>query len=158
MDKRLLFFRVVLRLSLLSRGWLGEIGYVASLPVIDYRSTDIVDISLSAFLQFACALGDLSDKVLRVSPRMHTEDVCDVLGRHTIQNGLDVRLGIRQTLSSHHSLEDFICVSLTLVIDNSWAIDEIDALCKGDILPDFSLSRDGRNFAAILFHERIDHG
>ena len=158
MDKRLFFFRIILRLSLLSRRWLGKVRYVASLPVIDYASTNIVDISLSAFLQFTRALGDLRDKVLRVSPRMHTEDVCDVLGRNTIQNGLDVRLRIRQTLSSHHSLEDLICVSLTLVIDNSWAIDQIDALCKGDILPDFSLTRDGRNFAAILLHERIDHG
>ena len=83
---------------------------------------------------------------------MHAENVSDVLGRNPIQNRLNVRLRIRQTLSPHHSLENLICVSLTLVIDNTWAIDQIDALSEGDILPDFGLAGNRRNFAAILFH------
>ena len=89
---------------------------------------------------------------------MDAKNVCDVLSGDFIKDGLDVGLWIWDPLSADHSLEHLISVGLTLVIDNTWAIDQINALRKRNILPHFGLTRNGCHFATRLFHECIDHG
>ena len=88
---------------------------------------------------------------------MDAKNVCDVLSGDFIQDGLDVRLWIWDPLSADHSLQHLISVGLTLVIDNTWAINKINALGERDVLPDFGLARNGCHFATRLFHEGIDH-
>jgi len=75
-----------------------------------------------------------------------------------VEDGLNVKLGVWEALRTNHSLENFISVSLTLIIDNTWAINEVDALGKGDVLPDLGLTWDWSDLAACLLHQRVDHG
>ena len=88
---------------------------------------------------------------------MHPKNVSDVFSGHFVENRLDVRLGIWQTFSPDHSFEDLICVGLSLIIDDTWAIDQINSFGERDVLPDFGFTWNRCNFAAILFHERVDH-
>ena len=90
MNQSFLLLCFVLRFPFVSCGWLGEEGNIASLPVIDYGFTNIIDIRLSALFQLTSALGDLIDEVLRISPSVDPEDVCDMLGSHFVKDGLDV--------------------------------------------------------------------
>ena len=40
----------------------------------------------------------------------------------------------------------------------TWAVDKVDALHEGDVLPDLGLPRDGRHLADLLLLERVDDG
>ena len=104
MDQGFFLLCLVLCFPLICGGWLREVRNIASLPVIDYGFTNIIDIRLSALFQLSGALGDLSDEVLRISPSVDSKDVGDVLGGHSIEDGLDVCIRVRQSLRADHSL------------------------------------------------------
>ena len=87
---------------------------------------------------------------------MNAEDIGNVLLSNFVKDWLDVRLGVGDSLCSHHPFEDLIGVTFTLIINDTWTVDEVDAFGQGDVLPDLGLSRDGRHLAARLFHQRVD--
>lgn len=89
---------------------------------------------------------------------MHTKDVSDVLFVYFVQNGLDVALRVGDTLCTDHSLENLIGLRLTQIVDDTWTVDQIDALRERDVLPDFGLTRDWGHLTAGLFHEGVDDG
>ena len=68
MDKRLLFFSIVLCFPLIGSWWLRKVRDIAPLPVIDYRTTDVVDVGLTPFLELSGAFSNLADKVFCVGP------------------------------------------------------------------------------------------
>ena len=90
MNQGFLFLCLILRFPLISCRWFGEVRNIASLPVIDYGFTNIIDVRLSALFQLTSALGDLSNEVLRISPCVDPKDVGDVLVGHFVEDGLDV--------------------------------------------------------------------
>ena len=104
MNQGFFFLCLVLRFPLISCRWLREVWNIASLPVIDYGFTNIIDIRLSAFFQLTSALGNLSDEVLRIGPCVNSKDVGDVLCSHFIEDGLDVGLRVGQSFRTDHSL------------------------------------------------------
>jgi hypothetical protein len=143
--------------SIVFRRCLREEWDFSTLPIVDDGATDIVAVSVATLLQFSGLLGDLLDEVLGVDPGVDSKDVDDVLGCNSIEDGLDVALGVRDFLGTHHSLEDFVSIRLAHIIDDSWAVDEVDALGQGDVLPHFGLAWNGRNSAASLLHQGVDH-
>ena len=68
MDKRLFFFSIVLCFPLIGSWWLCKVRDIASLPVIDYRTTDVVDVGLTPFLQLTGAFSNLAYEVFCVGP------------------------------------------------------------------------------------------
>lgn len=140
-----------------NRWRLREEWDVSSLPVVDDGVAHVVRVSLSALPELARTLGHLLDEVLGIGPCVDTEDVSDVLRGDSVKNGLDVVLGVWQSLGTHHSLEDLVDICFTLIVDNTWAIDQINALCEGDVLPHLGLTWDRGHLTALLLHQSIDH-
>ena len=127
------------------------------MPISDYRTAYIVNIGFSAFKKFASALSYLSNEILRVLPSLNPENITNMLCAHSVKDRLDVTLRVRDTLSSYHSLKDFISLTFTRVVYNARAIDEINAFSQSDVLPYFGLARNWSHLAASLLHERIDN-
>ena len=130
---------------------------ITTLPVINDRSANVIDVRFAAPYQFACTLSHLCNEVLSTCPSMNTEDISDVLLSDFVKDWLDVRFRVGNTLCSHHSLENFIRVALSLVINNTRTVNQVNALSQRDVLPDLSLTWDRRDLAARLFHQRVDH-
>ena len=68
------------------------------MPVIDDGAADVVAVTLATLLEFAGSFCDLLDEVLRVDPSLNSKEVDDVLHLHSVKDGLDVALRIRDTL------------------------------------------------------------
>ena len=88
---------------------------------------------------------------------MDAKDVCDVLFIDSIKNWLDVRLGVWDTFSTDHSLENLVCVSLSLVVNDSWAVNQVNSLSECDILPHLCLTGDWSDLTASFLHQRVDY-
>ena len=155
-DDLLVELLLLLFVSFLGIGGPVEERNIASLPIVDDRHADISDHRLATLLQLTGLLGDLGDEILSIFPMMNSEDVRDMLLVNLVQNGLDVVLGIWESFGSHHSLEDFISVSLTLIIDDTWTVNQVDALGERDVLPVLSFTWDGCDLATGFLHERVD--
>ena len=137
---------------------LGKEGDVASLPVVDDGAAHIVNISLTAFFELSSAFGNLCDEIFSISPSVHSKDVSDVLLVDLFEDWLNIGLWIRDAFRAHHSLEHLVSIRFTLIIDNTWAVDEIDALRQRDVLPNLGLTGNWGNLTAGLLHERVDDG
>jgi len=98
------------------------------LPVSDDRLANVVDIRSAAPEQFTSLLSHLLDEVLSALPVKDAEDVGDLLLGNTVKDRLDVALWVRNTLSSDHSLEDLISLRLARIVDDTWAVNQVDAL------------------------------
>ena len=66
------------------------------------------------------------------------------------KDSFDVDFGIRDALSSYDGLEDLVSLSLTLIKNDSWAIDQIDTLSHGNVLPHFGLTWNRSNLTHLL--------
>lgn len=58
---------------------------------------------------------------------------------------------------SYHALQDNICFSVFILINNSRTINQKDSLCECYVLPHFSLPRNWRNFANLLIKRYSKH-
>jgi len=87
---------------------------------------------------------------------VHAEHVCEVLRLDPVENGLNVRVGIRDLFSTHDSLEYFVNLCLVGIVDDTWTINQINALGQRDVLPNLRLSWNRCDFADTLLHECID--
>ena len=72
---------------------------------------------------------------------------------HTVENGTNIAFRVRYFLSSDNTFEYFVLLRLTLVIDDTWTVDQINALGECDVLPHFSLTWDWGHLATRLLHE-----
>lgn len=133
-----------------------EVGDLALLPHEDNVFGHIIDVGLSSFLKFATLDTHLVKEVVRVDPSVHTENVGDVLFLYSIEDGLDKLVRHRKFLGPHHTFEYFINFGLILIVDDTGAIDQENALGHRDILPHFGLTGDGSHLAASLLHQSID--
>lgn len=75
----------------------------------------------------------------------------------SLKNCLYVLRGLRDFFGSDDTLQDLLCLSLVLIVHDTWAIDQVDALGQGDILPDLGLSRNWCYFAAGFLHQSVDN-
>lgn len=75
---------------------------------------------------------------------------------YIIEDSIDVEIGIGDFLMPDHTLKYFVRVRLVRVINDSRAVNEVDAFRERDILPDFGLTGNRRNFANLFLHQRID--
>ena len=133
-----------------------EEGNVTSLPIRNDRAANVIDIRFSTFEKLSSSLSDLTDEVFCVLPMVYSEDVGDILLVHTIKDGLNVTLWIRNTLSTDHSLQNLVGLRLTRIVDDTWAVDKVNALRQSDVLPNLGLAGNGGDFAASLFHQSVD--
>ena len=135
----------------------GKVWDVSSLPVKDDRLAYIVDIGFSTFKQLASSFRHLRDEIFTTLPRMDSEHVCDVFLLHSIKNGLDVGVWVRNLLSTNYTFKYFVNLRFTRIVDYSWAVNQVNSLGQGDVLPMFCLTRNGCNFANLFLHQGIDH-
>lgn len=83
----------------------------------------------------------------------------DVLRLGLRQDGGDVLLGVLDVLDTHDTTEEDILRGVGCGgWDDTGAIDQVDALHEGDVLPDLGLSGDGSDGADLLVTESVDDG
>lgn len=87
---------------------------------------------------------------------MNSKHVCDVLLLHSVKNGLDVGVWVRNLVCANYTFKYFVDLRLTRIVDDSWAINKVDSFGQSDILPMFCLARNGGDFANCFLHEGID--
>ena len=75
-----------------------------------------------------------------------------VQARHAAHLG-----GVRDLLGPDDILEDFLGLSLVLVMDDSGAINHVNSLGESHVLPGLGLSRNRGCTATLLLHNGIDY-
>ena len=75
-----------------------------------------------------------------------------------VKDGSNVLRRVRDLLGANDGLQNLLRVALVLVVYDTRAIDEVDALGQRDVLPDLRLTRDRRHTAAGFLHKRVDDG
>lgn len=144
-------------LFLFGLGRLGEVRQVAALPVDDDLLGDVVEVGLAAPEQLAGLDAELLQEVLGVFPFVNAINILNILSLDFFKDGVDVLRRVRHLLGSDHALEHLLRVRLVLVVHDTRAVDQVNSLCQGDVLPRLGFSRNGRHSAACLLHESIDH-
>lgn len=137
-------------------GWLTEEGQLSSLPVDDHLFREIVNIRFSSFQKFSCLPGELLEEVFGIKPIWNTVNVINMLLFNPIKDWLHKLCRVWEFLNSDDTLENFLSLGLALVMDDSWAIDQVDSLGHSKILPTPRLSWNWSCFAACLLHECVD--
>jgi hypothetical protein len=127
----------------LSLRWALKIWYVSTLPIHNDGFRDIIDVRLATPQEFASTLSYLFDKVLVVDPVAYSIDIIDVFAFGLFKNCIYVGFRVGDSLGTDNRFKDLVGFCLALIINDTWAIDQINTLCQRDVLPDFGLSGDG---------------
>ena len=88
---------------------------------------------------------------------MNSKHVCNVLLLHSVKNGLDVGVWVRNLLCSNYTFKYFVDLRLTCIVDYSWAINQVDSFGQSDVLPMLCLARNGGDFTNCFLHEGINY-
>ena len=135
-----------------------EVRKVAALEVNDDLLCDIVDVGLAALEQLSGFFAELLRKVISILPIWHAIGVINVLMIDLVKDGSNVLRRVRDLLGADDGLQNLLRVTLVLVVYDTRAVDEVDALGQCDVLPDLRLTRDRCYTAAGFLHKRVDDG
>ena len=75
---------------------------------------------------------------------------------HSIQNGLNVILGVLYLFGSDHPLQYNVDLVVVPALHNTGAVDKIDPLGETDILPVLGFPGNGGRFASLFALENVD--
>jgi hypothetical protein len=135
----------------------SPLHWAATRTYIEDHLGDRGRIGLPTLPQPATAPCDLIKEVVRVRPRLDVVRPAQVLGSNTLEQGDNVICRCRQMLDAHNAFENFCCFGvLRRRRNNAGAVDQIDALHKGDVLPNLGLPGQWCHIADLLLLERVD--
>jgi hypothetical protein len=98
----------------------------------------------------------LLNEIFIINPFTDSIDVVNVLTLGLIYDGVNIDFGVGDSFGADDGLEDLVSLTFTLIIHNTWAINQIYALSQRDVLPDFGLSWNGGDLAHGLAFQGID--
>jgi hypothetical protein len=116
------------------------------LPIHNYRLADVIDVRLTSLEQLSCPLAYLLEEVFVINPITDSIHIIYMFALSFIQDCVDVCFRVRNSLGSDDGFKHLISLALALIVDDTWAINQVNTLGERNILPDFGLSWDGSNF------------
>jgi hypothetical protein len=75
------------------------------------------------------------------------------------KNAMNVNSWIIKSFGSDNSLQNSVKIAIIFTsINDSWTIDKINSSCEGDVLPNFSFSRNWSSLARFASFQGVDDG
>mmetsp|Transcript_50825 Transcript_50825/g.95059 ORF Transcript_50825/g.95059 Transcript_50825/m.95059 type:complete len:307 (+) Transcript_50825:341-1261(+) len=142
----------------------SKIWNSTTLPIIKDDTCRGVDVGFASFHQLAHLLPQNSQELLTVLPggvRRQAVSLQQVRLFHSLQHLVDVVRRGFQPLRPHHAFQDLGAVRSEVTLrgrHNAGAIQHVDLLCEGDVLPHACLTRNRCRFADFFPLQRVDDG
>ena len=109
---------------------------LSSLPVSDHQSGDRVKVGISPLQQFPGPKRQLLHEIFPISPLLNAINIDNRFLVGSLQQGVDMEIRILDLLCSDHTFQHDVSLRIRGVVNDPWAIDEVDSSSQGDVLPD----------------------
>mmetsp|Transcript_7923 Transcript_7923/g.15041 ORF Transcript_7923/g.15041 Transcript_7923/m.15041 type:complete len:340 (+) Transcript_7923:676-1695(+) len=139
----------------LGRGF--EVRDLPALPVLQHHLGRCVDVGLAPFQQLAAESSHLLQEVIYGFPGLDAVGARKVVRLDARQHRRNGLRGVVQVADAYYPLEHHAGIRVrVLKIHHPRAVNQVDLLGQGDVLPDLGLARHGRHLAHLLRAQRVD--